>query len=261
MNLGKRFAVAFRMAGFNPPAVARLTGIPVATINALTRRDSKRSNYVEQLLAILPAEKVNVEWVRTGQGTPEPINTAPMEAQKENAPRALSAPSIARVAHTNETPGLPAAPLRSWEHENELPPGAAWVFLPRLLVTSEGGQGVKIVFLIEEVQAFRADWVRDDQLKPSGLAWGVSPDESMQPVLWEGDAFVIDTNDKEEIQDGRTYAVMYGGRQRVRRLFALPGGGLRLKPANDNFESFDVPDARAVTIIGRIVRKAGKGGL
>lgn len=259
MNLGKRLADAFKKAGLNPPAVSRKTGIPVASINALIRRDSNKSVYIEQLLAVLPADKVNVDWVRTGQGSPEPIHPGGNPAVKENAPPA-PAPQTARLAHSNAAPNLAAAPLRSWEHKSELPSGE-WVFLPKLATTDEHGQGIKIVFLIEEIQAFKADWIRDDQLAPAGLAWGVSPDDSMEPVLWEGDAFVVNTNDNSDIQDGKTYVVMYGGRQRVRKLFVLPGGGLRLKPTNDKHESFDVADYGSVRIIGRVVRKAGKGGL
>lgn len=261
MNLGKRFGVALQMAGINPPAVSRSTGIPVASINALIRRDSSRSNYVEQLLGALPASRVNIDWVRTGQGTADPINTGtPQPADKEQQPtQAPPSPQLARAVLSNNMTPL-ETPLRSWEHEKTLPPGA-YVFLPRLLATHDADTGaVKIVFLIEEMQVFRADWIRDDHLPPAGLCWVTAPDDSMEPVLWQGDACVVNTREKD-VQDGKVYALMYAGRPRLRRLFLLPGGGLRLKPTNDKYESFDVHDPSQAVIIGRVVRKAGKGGL
>ena len=54
------------------PEVARAARVPVASINALMRRDSKRSEYTEAILSVLPKGQVNLDWVRTGFGSPDP---------------------------------------------------------------------------------------------------------------------------------------------------------------------------------------------
>lgn len=260
MNLGRRYAVALQMAGVNPPAVSKTTGIPVATINALIRRDSSRSNYVEQLLGALPSNKVNVNWVRTGQGTPEPINLHidPQKVAMEPA-RALLTPQLARDAESSAMDSL-ESPLRSWEHDKALPPGTS-VFLPRLLATHDSDEKViKVVFLISNLNVFQTDWIREALLSPSGLCWVVASDDSMEPVLWKGDACVVDTKDRD-VHDGNTYVIMYASRPRIRKLFLLPDGGLRLKPINDKYEVFDVHDPATVVVIGRVIRKSGAGGL
>lgn len=264
MNLGKRIETALKMAGVSAPDVARATGVPVATLNALMRRDSKRSEFTEALVAYLPKNKVNAEWVRTGQGTPDPVETGQAQPAREQT-RTTPAHSVA-VARSvgSESIGLAAAPLRSWEHQAELPPGE-WVFVPKIGIlqpTQGANDGIKTVYLTEEIQAFRSQWIRDDQLKPGALAWHDMNDDSMEPAICKGDSFVIDTS-ATDIIDGKTYAVWYGAALRPRKIFMLPSGGLRLTAANSEFTAVDVSAAEAqdLKILGRVVHRAGKGGL
>jgi phage repressor protein C with HTH and peptisase S24 domain len=49
--------------------LAKAAGVPQPTLSALELRDSNRSNYADQLISALPADRVNIEWVRTGQGS------------------------------------------------------------------------------------------------------------------------------------------------------------------------------------------------
>jgi hypothetical protein len=267
MNLGKRLGIAFEMCGVRAPEVARAANVPVATINALLRRGSKRSEYTEKILAYLPRNKVNHEWVRTGQGKPEPLLTAvetsspPLKEDKGHASSLALAVQPAASASL-----LAAAPLRAWEYQAELPAEGGWVFIPKLGVVRSvlpgGKEEIKTVFLVEEVQAFRAEWIREDQLKPASLVWAAAPDASMAKVIYQGDSYVIDTSDTTPA-DGRAYSVWYSGGEHVRRIFTLPNGGLRLKPESDDFQSFDLSaeEAKFLRIIGRVVHRAGKGGL
>ena len=122
---------------------------------------------------------------------------------------------------------------------------------------------MKSVLVTDEVQLFRSDWIRDDQLKPSGLAWSVVEDESMEPVIFKGEQYVVDTTQNGVI-DGKTYSVYYDGIERARKCFRLPGGGLKLVANNSAaYPSIDLsPDqAKAVKIVGRVVHRAGNGGL
>lgn len=268
MNLGDRIKKALEMAGTKAPDVARASGVPVANINALMRRSSKRSEFTEAILAVLPSTLINVNWVRTGQGTPEPTSVVSLAHPGGEQQRRASAPSLsAAVAHSvgSEKVGLAAAPLRSWDYPTELPPGE-WVFLPKLGVMHSGSEAqkneIKTVLLVEEIQAFKTGWIREDQLRPVALAWHDAIDASMDPAICKGDSFVIDTSTTDVI-DGKTYAVWYGGALRPRRLFMLPSGGLRLAVLNAEFATVDIaPDeAKMLRIVGRIVHRAGRGGL
>jgi hypothetical protein len=260
MNLGARIKTAFELAGMRAPQVARATGVPVAAINALLRRDSRRSEYTEKILSALPADKVNHEWVRSGIGNPTPeegVNGAPFESAGVGGP---ARPTITNNSNNN-------APPRSWEHPAEWPTGSH-VLLPKLHVgvTSDGPRGkkrVKTELLKHEVLAFTTGWMLYDQLKPAGLAWAKATDTSMETVLYQGDTFVVDTEQCEVI-DGKTYVIFYENQQRVRRLFRLPGGRLRIEANNGSlFPTIELSatDAQAVTIIGRVVHRSGPGGL
>jgi hypothetical protein len=130
------------------------------------------------------------------------------------------------------------------------------------IVAGDGTDEMKTVLLQDDIQAFRAEWIREDQLKPGGLAWSKAPDSSMETVIYKGDSYVVDTSDTKVV-DGKTYAIWYGGVQRARRLFALPGGGLRIAVNEAGVAPLDLnaDQAKAVRIIGRVVHRAGRGGL
>lgn len=267
MNLGSRIKIAINMAGMTPPQLARASGVEVATINALINRDSRRSEYTEKLVAALPGHKVNLDWVRSGQGDKHPTPDLHLVVGKEDSSAKASAGS---ANHLNEPSdkGVGDSPIRAWEHPSELPPGNR-VFIPKLgiVVSGEGvDQKVEAVLSKAEVKAFDADdWIRDDQITPSGLGWSRAADASMETVIFQGDSYVVDTTQTDVI-DGKTYAIHFGGTStahRVRKLFRLPGGGLKVEANNKEYPTQELtPEAcKFVTILGRVVHRAGSGGL
>lgn len=77
---------------------------------------------------------------------------------------------------------------------------------------------------------------------------GVSPEaaacvpvtgNSMEPVLPDGSTAGIDTA-CTQVQDGKMYAIDHAGQLRVKLLYKLPGGGLRLRSYNND----EHPDER-----------------
>ena len=157
------------------------------------------------------------------------------------------------------------APIMAWDHEDDLPPGE-YVMIPRLDVHLSAGAGkeqVEIDFVKKQPQAFRADWIREERLKPKYLACMTADGRSMEPYIFHKDSLVVDTS-KKDVQDGKVYALWYEGGERVKRLFQLPGGGLRIH--SDNTVEFgdidlDVEHVGDVRIIGQVVLRSGKGGL
>lgn len=157
-------------------------------------------------------------------------------------------------------------PIKAWDHEDELPPGE-FVMVPRLEVKLSAGSGsgssqVDIQFNEAQPQAFRAEWVRQQRLKPRKLAAMTAQGDSMEPTIHDGDSLLIDTS-QTTVVDGKVYALYYEGGERVKRLFRVPGGGLRIKSDNIAFETFEMgPDYSGhVRIIGRVVHRSGTGGL
>ena len=156
-------------------------------------------------------------------------------------------------------------PVMTWEHPEELPAGE-FALIRRLQVKLSAGNGHEHVQASPDEslqpQAFRADWIRKMGLKPGALASLTADGDSMEPRIQHGDALVVDLSQRE-IVDGRVYALWYDGGERVKRLYRVPGGGLRIASDNPRHQTFDVPAAGLdhIHIIGRVVHVAGEGGL
>ncbi len=157
-------------------------------------------------------------------------------------------------------------PILAWEHEEDLPEGE-FVMIPRLDVHLSAGNGagtsqVEILFDEHQPQAFRADWIRRERLKPKRLAAMRARGDSMEQTIFDGDSLLVDTSQTEVVDSG-VYALWYEGGERVKRLFRLPGGGLRIESDNPRYHPIELgPDYSGhVRIIGRVVHRSGTGGL
>lgn len=156
-------------------------------------------------------------------------------------------------------------PIMVWEHTDDLPEGD-YVFIPRLDVQLSAGNGtdqVSLDLVKETPQAFRADWIRDLRIKPAKLASMRAKGDSMEPRIFDGDAVVVDTGDTTVI-DGKVYAVWYEGGERIKRLYRLPGNGIRI--ASDNasrYPSIDLNEDQSqhVRVLGRVRHVASTKGL
>lgn len=175
-------------------------------------------------------------------------------------------PMFSRGPAREPAPSYGLQPILSWQHEEELPPGE-FVMVPRLDVHLSAGHGngtsqVEIQFNEAQPQAFRADWIRQQHFKPKRLAAMTANGDSMEPTIHDGDSLLIDTA-QTEVQDGKVYALWYDGGERVKRLFRLPGGGLRIESDNTRYRGIELGPEYAghVRVIGRVVHRSGTGGL
>jgi phage repressor protein C with HTH and peptisase S24 domain len=113
------------------------------------------------------------------------------------------------------------------------------------------------------VRAYTADWIRRNRLKPNKLRIMKGHGRSMEPTIFDGDDLLINLAETE-VLDGKVYALWYDGGERVKRLYRMPGGGLRIRSDNDR----EFPEivlgpeyAGHVRIIGRVIDRSGPGGL
>jgi phage repressor protein C with HTH and peptisase S24 domain len=140
--------------------------------------------------------------------------------------------------------------------------------VPRLEVHLSAGAGmgrnqVEIEFNEQQPQAFRAEWVRQQHLRPRKLAAMTARGNSMEPTIHDSDSLLVDTSQTEVI-DGKVYALWYEGGERVKRLYRMPGGGLRIRSDNASEHPeivLGADYAGHVRIIGRVVHRSGTGGL
>ena len=77
---------------------------------------------------------------------------------------------------------------------------------------------------------------------------------SMEPRLFDGDVVGVNTLDKH-IVDGKVYAINHAGLLRVKRLYRMPGGGLRINSINHAEhpdELYSQQEVADIMIIGKV---------
>jgi phage repressor protein C with HTH and peptisase S24 domain len=269
MGLGKRLRNFRTKAGLTLAELSALSDVDVGTISALEQRDSSRSQYFPALAMALG---MNVEMLGDENWDGGLITSRDPQTGRVLSVN-LSGPPPFRSGRSWESNGGPAPeppaaygmePILAWEHPDELPEGE-FVMVPRLDVHLSAGGGreqVEIDLVKENPQAFRAEWIRLMRLKPNKLAAMRAAGESMEPTIHDGDSLLVDTA-QTTVQDGKVYALWYDGGERVKRLFRLPGGGLRIVSDNARFPTVEVQarDQEHVRVIGRVVHRSGTGGL
>lgn len=156
--------------------------------------------------------------------------------------------------------------ITTWEHPDELPDGE-FVQVPRLNVHPSAGHGngetIEVDLERGQPQAFRAEWVRRERLRPGKLASMYADGHSMEPRIHDGDSLLVDTSQTTVI-DGRVYVIWYASELRVKRLYKRVDGGIIIHSDNErDFPRLEVPagDMEHVRIIGRVVHVQGTGGL
>ncbi len=101
---------------------------------------------------------------------------------------------------------------------------------------------------------FAKSTLRRYNIQPDMAACVVVSGNSMEPVLPDRATVGIDTANTR-IKDGDMYAIDHGGMLRVKVLYRLPGGGLRLRSFNrDEYPDEDYPaeQANEVKVLGRV---------
>lgn len=261
VGIGKTIKALRQARGWTLERLEQESGVAVGTISALETRDSSRSQYFPPLAKALG---VTVEDLpRLGDLPAETLKSALETKTYGTSPERLTPDEdTPRAAELKRHEGL--APILAWEHEDDLPPGE-FVMVPRLDVHLSAGGGrdqVEIELVKGSPQAFRTSWIRDMRLKPNKLAAMTASGDSMEPTIHHGDSLLIDVS-QVDVVDGKVYALWYDGGERVKRLFRLPGGGLRIKSDNPAFDTIELPPGYSgyVRVLGRVVHRSGTGGL
>lgn len=246
MGLGKQIKQHRLARGWTLEKLEEASGVATGTIHALEARDSSRSQY---FAALAKALGLSIEQLAD--------TTPPSSAWVVDI-----SSNINKVEEPRASYGL--APILAWEHETDLPPGE-FVMVPKLDVRLSAGGGVdqvEIELAPQTPQAFRAEWIRGKGLKPRLLAAMTASGDSMDPTICDGDSLLVNTGEAE-VTDGKVYALWYDGGERVKRLFRLPGGGLRIKSDNPEYGPIELgADYHGIVrIIGRVIHRSGTGGL
>ena len=100
---------------------------------------------------------------------------------------------------------------------------------------------------------FAKSTLRKSHVDPENAACVRVNGNSMEPVLPHGSTVGVDTSQTNVI-DGKMYAINHDGMLRIKTLYKLPGGGLRLRSFNTDEwpdERYEGDDLKQITVIGK----------
>lgn len=214
---------AMKRAGMKQVEFARKMGEKPQTVHKWKERDSIPHKHAVKASRIL---RVDCEWLENGIGTPE------MAKQEEAKATGIE--------------------VFEWQQGDD--PGPDSVMLEVLDAELGADRGPDEKQPVIKLPLMR-HVLEDHSVRAKDAKIVRILGSAMSPLMSNGDTIAVDTSDTRPIIDGEIYAVWDIELLRVKYLFSLPGGGLRLKSLN----STDHPDEdlsaaerqERINIIGR----------
>tara|TARA_R110001599_G_scaffold100770_8_gene258125 strand:+ start:7932 stop:8633 length:702 start_codon:yes stop_codon:yes gene_type:complete len=212
--------------GINQADLVRITGASKGAVNHWTSGVSKPGN--KYLTSLCKALDCNPEWLLDD-----------------------NSPYVGQVKETNATY---TGSFSTWDNGTEL--NSDEVELPFFTeVQAAAGNGHS---LIQENHGPKLRFSRSTlsrySIEPENAACIKVKGNSMEPVLPDGSTIGVDLAQKI-IVDGKMYALDHDGMLRVKMLYRLPGGGIRLRSYNHEEhpdERYSQEEAKHIRIIGRV---------
>lgn len=147
-------------------------------------------------------------------------------------------------------------PLDVWDDETPLDDDEVYVpFLKEVELSAGGGRSTVQVSPRQKLR-FGKITLRRQGVQPSEAVCVTVRGNSMQPVLPDGSTVGVDKGNTS-VSDGKMYALDHGGQLRVKTLYRLPGGGIRMRSFNrdehpdEEYTSTEMSEA-GIEILGRV---------
>lgn len=208
MNYSQRIKTARNHAGLTQSDLAQLVGIDQTSISNLERGKSQGSSHTA---SIARACGVSAIWLEAGIG----------EMTADFAVIDRPTPSNASTV----------GPFNIWDHETAL--NESEIYLPFLAEVSEGPEkrNFKIVPTTDRKLRFDRKILQRQGIQPEDAVCVSVLGNSMEPVMPDGSTVAIDMA-KTDVIDGKIYAIDHDGHLRVKVLYRLRQGGIRLRSYN-----------------------------
>lgn len=147
-------------------------------------------------------------------------------------------------------------PIDVWDDETPLDEDEVYVpFLKEVELSAGGGRSTVQVSPKQKLR-FGKITLRRQGVQPSEAVCVTVSGNSMQPVLPDGSTVGVDRG-TTSISDGKMYALNHAGQLRVKTLYRLPGGGVRMRSFNreehpdEEYTAHEMMDI-GIEILGRV---------
>jgi phage repressor protein C with HTH and peptisase S24 domain len=246
MNTQDRLIKRSKELGLKQVDIVKATKASKGTVsNWFAGRDAPSSKYLVPLSNIL---RTSPDWLLYGKDKPRKNYTSEVGKDQDEM--------IIEIKNNNTEEDIDGAlkAMDFWDSSTPLNSDEVEVpfFMDVELAAGIGGE------LANENRGpklrFAKSTLRRCGVQPEAAACVKVSGNSMEPRLYDGDVVGVDTLDKR-IVDGKTYAINHDGLLRVKRLYRLPGGGIRINSMNTleyPDEHYDAEDAKHITVIGRV---------
>lgn len=179
-----------------------------------------------------------------------PEEVSPRLAQKIGGAGGMEA----RETNGDYHPGI--TPVTTWDDDTPLDDDEVEVpFLKEVELSAGGGRTV-----IQESSRFKLRFgkytLRRHNVQVEHAVCVPIYGNSMEPVLRSGATVGVDRS-KTSVTDGDLYAINHAGQLRVKQLYRLPGGGIRMRSFNrdehpDEEYTLEQMQEREISLIGRV---------
>lgn len=232
-TLGKRIAQKREQAGLNRSELARrLSVTPQAVQKWESEVSVPRGRRLDEIAAAL---STTVGFLITGDS---PARSAVIEPNAELL-----------------------GPIDVWDDETPLDADEVYVPFLKEVELSAGSGRTAVEESSNRKLRFGRISLRNKGVDPAGARCVTVAGNSMEPVLRNGSTVAIDTT-STRVVDGDMYAINHAGQLRVKQLYRLPGGGIRLRSFNrdehqdEEYTAQQVEDQELV-ILGRVFWSGG----
>lgn len=186
------------------PALAKVCGISYQSVREWFTGDTKKIG-ADHLAKIARHWSGNLAWLVDGTGT-------------------MDSPAA--------KPSYELIPVEVWDDDTPLDDDTVEVPLFTSAEFSSGpGRSQQVIFDEGKRLRYGRMTLKKNGIDPANVAGGLNKGRSNEPVYPDGCIVLMDMS-KNEIIDGEPYGLDHLGEFRVKQLYRLPGGGLRLRSYN-----------------------------
>ncbi|WP_309475951.1 XRE family transcriptional regulator [Pseudomonas protegens] len=217
-NSGDRLRLLMTKRGITPKVMADALAISPQALNNWLSRGVPGKN-LHQVCVTL---SVRPEWLMDGQGEMDMLYTSPQLFSAIR--RDQSIPGI------QENAAL-VGPIDVWDDDTPLDEDEVYVpFLKEVELSAGSGRTVVEQSHKQKLRFGRLT-LRRQGVQPEDAVCVTVSGNSMEPVLPDKSTVGVDQG-CTTITDGKMYAIDHDGQLRVKTLYRLPGGGIRMRSFN-----------------------------
>lgn len=237
MELKDRLKQARKNAGLTQVELADRAGIKQASISEIERGLTRTSGHLIKLARICGVDPV---WLSEGVGLPE----GKSETQPEKA------------TSTIESNAVLLGPFDVWDDDTPLDDDEVYVPFLKEVELSAGAGITAVQQSPKQKLRFGKMTLRRQGVQPSEAVCVTVSGNSMEPVLPDGSTVGVDRG-TTTITDGKMYALDHGGQLRVKTLYRVPGGGIRMRSFNQDEHPDEVYTSQEmlqneIAVLGRV---------